>query len=217
MTRVGSTPGTTSVTASVARHPLVWGSGWSLAFGAALVTAVAFDVPAAIDWLLIGLLVLPSTIATVAVLAATPRAHYEAMGSVFSHFLVRYLALVVGVVAWGASVVVGAAISQTIQLAAEGRETEIVGIGFDLMLVIVPLVAAVLWAAFVLRCASFLVRVRGWAEVPTSDRVPTHLLERDPRLRRIVVGLAHPVLFAATGLVVAIAAPYAAGTVEVLL
>ena len=94
------------------------------------------------------------------------------MSSVFAHFFVRYLALVLAVVAWGASVVVGAAISQTIQLAAEGREDEIDGVGFDIMAVIVPLLVALLWAAFVLRCSWFLAKVRGWREAPATDGVP---------------------------------------------
>lgn len=211
MAPVGTNRVATRVTTSITRHPLVWGVGWSIVFGVALVVAVGLDWHGLIDWLLIFLLVLPSTIATVLVLAATPRSHFEAMSSVFSHFLVRYLALVFGLAAWGLSVVVGAAISQSIQLAAEQREDEIIGIGIDLMLVVVPIVAAVLWGAFVLRCAWFLVRVRGWAEVPTADRVPAHLLGTRPALRRIVVGLAHPVLFAVTGLVVAIAGPSAVG------
>ncbi|WP_157426621.1 hypothetical protein [Agromyces salentinus] len=202
------------VTTSITRHPLVWGVGWSLAFGIALLVAVILDSPALLDWALIAALVLPSTVATVAVLSATPRAHFEAMSSVFSHFFVRYLALVVGVAAWSASVVVGAAISQTIQLAAEGREEEIVGIGFDVMAVIVPAVAAVLWAAFVVRCAWFLARVRGWAEIPLADATPTHLLAGRPALRRVVVGLAHPALFAASGLLVAVAVPFAGGSVD---
>jgi hypothetical protein len=207
--------GTNPVTTSITRHPLVWGVGWSVVFGIALVVAVTLDAPALVDWALIGALALPSTIATVAVLSATPRAHFEAMSSVFSHFFVRYLALVIGVAAWSASVVVGAAISQTIQLAAEGREEEIVGIGFDVMGVIVPTVAAVLWAAFVLRCAWFLARVRGWAEIPTADGTPTHLLATRPALRRVVVGLAHPALFALSGLVVAVAVPFAGGSADI--
>ncbi|ANJ27606.1 hypothetical protein ATC03_13715 [Agromyces aureus] len=215
MSPVGTNPVTKRVTSSITRHPLIWGVGWSVVFGAALVVAVSLDWHGLIDWLLIGLLVLPSTIATVLVLAATPRTHFEEMSSVFSHFFVRYLALVFGLTAWGLSVVVGAAISQSIQLGAEGKEDEIIGIGLDLMLVVVPVVAALLWAAFVLRCAWFLVRVRGWAEVPTADRVPPHLFERRPALRRVVVGLAHPVLFAVTGLVVAIAGPSGAGTLEI--
>ncbi|MGI9823214.1 hypothetical protein [Agromyces sp. Marseille-Q5079] len=206
--------GTNPVTTAIARHPLVWGVGWSVVFGVALAVAVTVDAPALLDWALILGLVLPSTVATVAVLSATPRAHFEAMSSVFSHFFVRYLALVVGVVAWSASVVVGAAISQTIQLAAEGREREIVGIGFDVMAVVVPTVAAVLWAAFVLRCAWFLARVRGWAEIPLADATPTHLLATRPALRRVVVGLAHPALFAVSGLVVAIAVPFAGEGLE---
>ncbi|MFC9561335.1 hypothetical protein [Agromyces sp. NPDC056965] len=212
---MGRNPVAARVKTSITRHPLVWGVGWSIVFAVALLVAVSLDWHGLLDWLLIGLLVLPSTIATVLVLAATPRSHFEEMSSVFSHFFVRYLALVFGLAAWGLSVVVGAAISQSIQLAAEHREDEIIDIGLDLMLVVVPVVAAVLWAAFVLRCAWFLVRVRGWAEVPKADRVPVSMFESRPAVRRIVVGLAHPALFAATGLVVALAGPPAAGTIEI--
>ncbi|GAA1748843.1 hypothetical protein [Agromyces humatus] len=201
----------------VGRHPLVWGAAWSAAFAIVLAAAVAADWPGWLDWIVLAALVLPSLVATVVVLSGTPRRHFDEMSSVFSHFFVRYLALVIAVGAWSASVVVGAAISQTIQLAAEGREEEIVGIGFDVMSVIVPLVIAVLWAAFVLRCAWFLAKARGWAEVPERDRIPDGLLSGRPALRRAVVGLAHPALFAVTGLAVAIAVPFAVGDLTVTL
>lgn len=199
------------VVTHVGRHPLLWGAVWSAAFGVVLAAAVASDWPGWLDWIVLAALVLPSLIATVVVLSGTPRRHFDEMSSVFSHFFVRYLALVIAVAAWSASVVVGAAISQTIQLAAEGREEEIVGIGVDVMSVIVPLVVAVLWAAFVLRCAWFLAKARGWAEVPVRDRIPDGLLAGHPALRRAVVGLAHPALFAVTGLAVAIAVPFTVG------
>lgn len=204
------------ITGAVTRHPLVWGVGWSLVFGVALASAVIVDWPTWADSLLLTAMVAPTLVATVTVLHATPRRHFEDMSSVFGHFFVRYAALVIGVIAWSASVVVGAAISQMIQLAAEGKEEDIVGIGFDIMLVLVPIVVALLFAAFVLRCAWFLARVRGWGEVPRDDRVPATLLAGRPALRRTVVGLAHPGLFAATGLIVAFALPLLVGTLDAI-
>ncbi|WP_344293887.1 hypothetical protein [Agromyces neolithicus] len=201
----------------IGRHPLAWGTAWSAAFGVVLAASVAADWPGWLDWLVLTALVLPSLVATIIVLSGTPRRHFDEMSSVFSHFFVRYLALVIAVGAWSASVVVGAAISQSIQLAAEGREQEIVGIGFDVMSVIVPLVVGVLWAAFVLRCAWFLAKARGWAEVPERDRIPDALLAGHPALRRAVVGLAHPALFAITGLAVAVAVPFTVGEFTVAL
>ena len=85
------------------------------------------------------------------------------------------------------------------------------------MSVIVPLVVALLWAAFVLRCAWFLAKVRGWTEVPLRDRIPDGLLADHPALRRAVVGLAHPALFAVTGLAVAIAVPFTVGEFTITL
>lgn len=205
------------VVALVGRHPLAWGVAWGAAFGLALAAAVAADWPGWLDWIVLAALVLPSLVATVIVLNSTPRRHFDEMSSVFSHFFVRYLALVVAVGAWAASVVVGAAISQAILLAAEGREDEIVGVGFDVMSVILPLVVAVLWAAFVLRCAWFLAKVRGWTEVPLRDRIPDALLAERPALRRAVVGLAHPALFAVTGLAVAVAVPFTVGEFTITL
>ena len=191
------------------RHPLAWGVGWSLVFGFLAVVALAADWPLWADATVLTLLTAPSLAATVVVLSATPRKHFDEMSSVFAHFFVRYAALVLAVVAWGASVVVGAAISQTIQLAAEGREDEIVGVGYDIMAVIVPLLVALLWIGFVLRCSWFLAKVRGWREAPPTDGLPD-LLAAHPGWRRVVIGLAHPALFAATGLAGAIALSLAA-------
>lgn len=207
----------TGIAGALVRHPLVWGAGWSIAFGALLVVALLAEWPLWADLLVLGLLVAPSLAATVVVLSATPRKHFDERSSVFAHFFVRYAALVFAVIAWGASVVIGAAISQVIQLAAEGREDEIVGVGFDIMVVLVPILMALLWAGFSLRCAWFLAKVRGWSETPTTDEVPDRLLSGHPALRRVAIGLAHPALFAATGLVVAFALPLAEGTIEVLI
>ncbi|GAA4060581.1 hypothetical protein GCM10022282_22540 [Agromyces indicus] len=217
MTHVAGVAAGERIAGAVARHPLAWGAAWSLSFGALLVVALVADWPAWADAIVLTAMVGPSLAATVTVLHATPRRHFDEMSSVFGHFAVRYAALVIGVVAWSASVVVGAAISQAIQLAAEGREDEILGTGVDVMLFLVPILVALLWAAFVLRCAWFLGRVRGWGEVPASDRVPPAMLASRPALRRTVIGLAHPGLFSATGLVVAVMLPALQGTHELVL
>ena len=201
--------GRSGIPGAIARHPLTWGAGWSAVVGAALVIALLARWPLWADVAILAALVAPSLAATVVVLSATPRKHFDEMSSVFAHFFVRYAALVFAVVAWGASVVIGAAISQTIQLAAEGREDEIVGVGYDIMSVIVPVLVALLWVGFVLRCSWFLAKVRGWREAPVFDRVPDGLLAAHPSLRRVVIGLAHPALFAVTGLAVAVALPLA--------
>lgn len=206
----------TRIVGAVARHPLAWGVAWSIASGALLLVALVAAWPAWADALVLTAMVAPSLAATVAVLHATPRRRFDEMSSVFGHFAVRYAVLVIGVVAWSVSVVVGAAISQMIQIAAEGDEEGIVGIGFDIMLVLVPIVVALLFAAFVLRCAWFLARVRGWREFPASDRVPAELLAERPTLRRTAVGLAHPGLFGLTGLVVALTLPVLVGTFDVI-
>lgn len=206
----------TRIVGAVARHPLAWGAAWSLAFGALLIVALVAEWPAWADSLVLAAMVAPSLAATVTVLQATPRRRFDEMSSVFGHFAVRYAVLVIGVIAWSVSVVVGAAISQVIQIAAEGDEEDIVGIGFDIMLVLVPIVIALLFAAFVLRCAWFLARVRGWREVPSSDRALPAMLAARPTLRRAVVGLAHPGLFGATGLVVASTLPLLVGTFDVV-
>ncbi|MRX42825.1 hypothetical protein [Agromyces kandeliae] len=207
----------TRIVGAVARHPLAWGAAWSSTLGVAAAIGIAAGWPAWLLGALLALLVAPSLAATVTVLHATPRRRFDELSSVFGHFVVRYLALVVGVVAWSLSVVVGAAISAVIQLAAEGREDEIVGVGLDIMLVIVPTVVGLLWAAFVVRCAWFLARVRGWRAAPTADGVPDGMLAGRPAMRRLVVGLAHPALFGAAGLFVACALPALYGGVELLL
>jgi hypothetical protein len=139
-------------------------------------------------------------VATIVVLRATPRDHLSTHSSVFGHFFVRYLTLVLAFFAWSGSVVLGAAISTSIQLAAEGREDEVTGIGFQVITALTPLVAGLLWAALIVRCSWFLARLRGWREVPAVSEVPPELLAGRPGLRRIVIGLAHPGLLLATGL-----------------
>ena len=190
---------TTRVAASITKHPLRWGAGWTLAV-LALLAATATTARFGLTWaVLLTLLVAPSLIATIVVLVATPRRRLDLHSSVFGHFFLRFVTLVLAFVAWCASVVLGATISTSIQLAAEGREDEVVGIGFDLLAAVVPVVAVVLWGAFIARCAWFLARVRGWREAPEETGIPARLLADRPRRRRVVIGLAHPGLLVGTG------------------
>lgn len=207
----------TLIVGAVARHPLAWGAAWSTVLAIVAVAGIAADWPVWILGALLALLVAPSLAATVIVLHATPRRRFDEMSSVFGHFAIRYVALVIGVIAWSLSIVVGAAISAVIQLAAEGREDEIVGVGLDIMLVIVPTVVGLLWAAFVLRCSWFLARIRGWRELSPADGVPAGMLAARPELRRTVIALAHPALFGLSGVFVACALPFLEGSAEILL
>jgi hypothetical protein len=196
--------------ASITRHPLVWGAVWAALFGAMIVVAALLDWPTWAWMLLIALLVAPSLTATVVVLRATPRDHLAHRTSVFGHFFSRYLALVAAFIAWSGSVVLGAAISTSIQLAAEGKEEELTGIGFDVLAALTPIAVTVLWAALIVRCSWFLARLRGWSEAPAVSEVPDALLAGRPRLRRVAIALAHPGLLLATGLASSLLAMLAA-------
>ena len=196
--------------ASVVAHPLVWGAAWAAAFTTLVVIAGILDWPT-VTWLLLVLvLVAPSLAATVLVLSVTPRDHLHDRTTVFGHFFVRFVTLVLAFMAWSASVVLGAVISTSIQLAAENDEEEVASIGFDVLAALTPAVTAVLWGALIVRCVWFLARLRGWREVPTLSEVPESLLAGRPDLRRVVIGLAHPGLLLATGIASAAAALIAA-------
>ncbi|MGH3704811.1 MAG: hypothetical protein ACRDT9_09310 [Agromyces sp.] len=195
---------------AITRHPLIWGAAWAALLGAVIVVAAFLDWPTWAWSLLVVLLVAPSLTATIVVLRATPRDHLGHRTSVFGHFFARYLTLVFAFFAWSGSVVLGAAISTSIQLAAEGKEEEITGIGFGVLSAITPVAATVLWAALVVRCSWFLARLRGWGEAPLTSEVPETLLANHPNLRRIAIGLAHPGLLLATGLASALLAMLAA-------
>lgn len=179
-------------------HPLVASWWWLGLFTALLLAAEFFEWPVPARLVLITLAVLPSLVAMVIVLLATPRRNLESHGSVFGHFFARYIAIIAGFLAWTASIVLGAAISTTLTLAASGREDEIVGTGFNLVLGVILPAITFLWIVFLLRCAWFLRRVRGWKQTPIATTVPARLFLREPRVRAVVIGLAHPgVLIAA--------------------
>ena len=203
--RAGGSGGS-AIGASLVAHPLVWGVAWSAVF-ATLVIVAGVAGWAAWAWLaLVLLLVAPCLTATVVVLSGTPRDHLHSRATVFGHFFVRYLTLVLAFVAWTGSVVLGSAISTSIQVAARGDEEEVVGIGLQLLTTLTPIVVAVLWVAFIVRCAWFLGRLRGWREVPATSEVPASLLAARPALRRVAIDLAHPGLLLATGLLAGVTA-----------
>ncbi|WP_427005153.1 hypothetical protein [Pseudarthrobacter sp. H2] len=186
---------------AVVRHPLAAGWAWT-GFWAALIIADEFVDLAGWSWyVLVGMAALPTLLSTVALLHATPRRLLKPRrDSVLGHFFIRFLALIAAFLVWGVSVVMSASISTTIQSQAGASEREVTALGFNLLLAAVPLVVSVLWLAFIIRCAWFLRGLRGWKQDPASARVPKKFLRGRPRLRRVVVGLAHPGLLLVAGL-----------------
>lgn len=199
--REGMRRAAATVAGAVTRHPLAWGLAWSAVIGAVLALGTALEWPFGAMSVLLILLLAPSAIATVIVLKSTPRDHLRERDSIFGHFFVRFITLIVAFFAWSASVVVGAAISTAIQLEAEGREDEVVDTGFTVMLALLPFVAVVLWVAFIVRCAWFLARIRGWRARPADTEVPDTMLAERPGGRALVIALANPALLLITGLV----------------
>ncbi|MET3809871.1 hypothetical protein [Arthrobacter sp. UYEF3] len=182
-------------------RPLTAGWVWA-GFWAALIVADDFFDFAGWSWyVLVGMAALPTLLATIAVLQATPRRYLKPRkDSVLGHFFVRFLALTAAFLVWGVSVVMSASISTTIQSVVNASEREVTALGFNLLLAAVPLVVSLLWLAFIARCAWFLRRLRGWKQDPTTARVPQKFLRGRPRLRRVTVGLAHPGLLLVAGL-----------------
>ena len=182
-------------------HPLTAGWAWT-GFWAALIVADDFLDFAGWSWyVMVGMAALPTLLATIALLQATPRRYLKPRkDSVLGHFFVRFLALTAAFLVWGVSVVMSASISTTIQSLVGASEREVTALGFNLLLAAVPLVVSVLWLAFIIRCAWFLRRLRGWKQDPAPAGVPKKFLRRRPRLRRVVVGLAHPGLLLVAGL-----------------
>jgi len=206
--RAGGSGGS-GVGASIVAHPLWWGAAWSAVFAALVIVAVVAAWPAWAWIVLAALLIAPCLVATIVVLTGTPRDHLHARSSVFGHFFVRYLALVFAFLTWAVSIILGAAISTSIQAAARGDEDEIVGLGLRLLGTLTPVVVALLWLGLVVRCAWFLGRLRGWGEAPATSEVPARLLADRPALRRVAIGLAHPGLLLAVGVVAGITALFA--------
>ncbi|MBT2588110.1 hypothetical protein [Arthrobacter sp. ISL-95] len=182
-------------------HPLYAGWAWTVMWAGLIVLDEVVDLAGWTWYLLVFVAALPTLISTLVVLQATPRSHLHAVdATVLGHFFVRFLALVAAFMVWAASVVMSASISTTIQTVIGDSEKEVTALGFNLMLAAVPLVLSILWMAFIVRCAWFLRRLRGWRQVPLKTRVPKKFLRGRPRLKRVVVGLAHPGLLLVAGL-----------------
>ncbi len=181
-------------------HPTALGLLWMITVVALLVICDLLGGP---HWLRATLTLtaaLPPLVATLIVLSQTPRSHLEYEPSILSHFFARFLALFSAFVFWLGSVVIGGAIA--VQLADEsGTDIETAWIvAGDLFARIVPPVTVLLYCVLIIRYASYLVRLRGWSAVPTRHRIPEHFLADAPRTRQIVIGLAHPGLLLASGL-----------------
>ncbi|MDR7081828.1 hypothetical protein J2X01_001109 [Arthrobacter ginsengisoli] len=199
------------------RRPLTAGWVWA-GFWAVLIVADDFFDFAGWSWyVMVGMAALPTLLATIAVLQATPRRYLKPRkDSVLGHFFIRFLALTAAFLVWGVSVVMSASISTTIQSLVGASEREVTALGFNLLVAAVPLVVSVLWLAFIIRCAWFLRRLRGWRQVPAPGGLPRKFLRGRPRLRRVAVGLAHPGLLLVAGLGTSVLA-LLLGAVEVTL
>jgi hypothetical protein len=183
------------------RRPLTAGWAWTGFWAVVIVADDFFDFAGWSWYVIVGMAALPTLLATIALLQATPRRYLKRRkDSVLGHFFVRFLALTAAFLVWGVSVVMSASISTTIQSLVGASEREVTALGFNLLLAAVPLVVSVLWLAFIVRCAWFLRRLRGWRQDPVPDGLPKKFLRGRPRLRRVVVGLAHPGLLLVAGL-----------------
>ncbi|PPG42723.1 hypothetical protein [Pseudoclavibacter sp. RFBA6] len=184
-------------------HPLRWNWAWFVLFGGATIASWLADWPVPVWVLVVAVGSMPSLTATIALLLHTPRSHLDEHDSVFGHFFVRFITLVIGFVAWTISVIMSASLSTLLQLIAENREDEITYSGIQLFAGLMLPVVLAIWLVFLLRCAWFLAKLRGWREHPSPERsrVPDAFLAHLPRLRSLVVGLAHPgALLASAGL-----------------
>ncbi|WP_326961290.1 MULTISPECIES: hypothetical protein [unclassified Arthrobacter] len=199
------------------RRPLTAGWAWTGFWAALIIADDVFDVAGWAWYVLVGMAALPTLLAAVALLQATPRRQLpRRRDSVLGHFFVRFLALTAAFLIWGISVVMSASISTTIQSLVGASEREVTATGFHLLLAAVPLVVSVLWLAFIVRCAWFLRRLRGWKQVPPPAQVSKKFLRGRPRLRRVVIGLAHPGLLVVSGLGTSVLA-FLLGAVELTL
>lgn len=186
------------------RHPLTAGWLWVAFWFAVILVQELTGTSGWTRYPAILLAALPTLTATLFVLAATPRSHLQPVReSVLAHFFVRFLALIAAFIVWGVTLAISASIEAAIQEAGDHREDAVTGLGFTLLLALVPVAIGVLWLALIVRCAWFLRRLRGWRQVPVraSDQraVPVEFLQDRPRLRTVAIGLAHPGLLLVGG------------------
>ncbi|MBP2421082.1 hypothetical protein [Microbacterium imperiale] len=181
-------------------HPTALGLVWMGTIVALLVVCDLAGGPGWLRSLLALTAALPPLVATFAVLSQTPRSHLEYEPSILTHFFARFLALFSAFIFWLGSVVIGGAIA--VQLTDEsGTDIETAWVlAGRIFAMIVPPVTVLLYCVLIVRYAGYLARLRGWAAVPTRHRIPETFLAEAPRTRQIVIGLAHPGLLLAAGL-----------------
>ncbi|PJJ61629.1 hypothetical protein CLV54_2577 [Compostimonas suwonensis] len=185
----------------VVSHALLLGIVWNVFWLLVLLLAELWDW-SSWAWYAVALVsVLPCFVATIVVLKATPRTHLHEEESILTHFLVRFVGFILAFCAWVSSIVIGASISSVIQLTVDNDEKEVVGLGFQLVIAALPLVVTLLWLAFIIRCAWFLSRLRGWRAHPVNSRVPEKLFRDWPGLRSVSISLANPGLLLGGGFV----------------
>ncbi|WP_223694790.1 hypothetical protein [Leifsonia poae] len=180
-------------------HALTVGWVWALFWILLLLPADHFSWHAFAWILIVVIAVLPTFGATVVVLSQTPHSHLRRSESVLGHFFSRFAAYVFGFVVWTLSVVLSSAIAVQLQNEGKNNEIDTLGLGLSLLVEVVPVVILFLWLMLIFRYAWFLSRLRGWQARPTRTRIPKSFLADSPRTSRLVVGLAHPGLLAATG------------------
>jgi hypothetical protein len=98
------------------------------------------------------------------------------------------------------SVVIGAAIAVQLTNDAGTDTFEAWFEALRIFSVAVPLIAVLFWTVLIFRYVSYLVRLRGWAAIPSRHRIPDYFLAQQPRTRQIVIGLAHPALLLVAGI-----------------
>jgi hypothetical protein len=191
----------TALPAWVVRHALVTAWAWTILWGALALAEEVTPLPNYVFYLAALILTLPSLIATGFCLWATPRTRLWQRESVLSHFVGRFLAVIFAFLAWTLSMVIGTSISSTIQLVAGADEREALGIGFQLAELLLPYVAMLIWLGLILRCAWILMHLRGWRAAPATTRLPSTFLAGAPRVRAWVIGIAHPGVVGAAGVI----------------
>lgn len=180
-------------------HALAAGWLWALFWVLLLLPADHFRWHSFLWIAIVVIAVLPSFGATVVVLSQTPHSHLRRSESVLGHFFSRFAAYAFGFIVWTLSIVLSSAISVQLESEAKNSALHMVGLGVSLFVEVVPVAILFLWLMLVVRYAWFLSRLRGWQARPRRTRIPQSFLADSPRTSRLLVGLAHPGLLAATG------------------
>jgi hypothetical protein len=182
------------------RHSVALSWLWIAVWAAVALTEELTDIPTWVFTVATVLMIIPSVVATALCLWVTPRGQLFYAESILSHFVIRFVTVVFAFLAWTVSIVIGASVSSVIQLVSEGKERDVLGVGFSLMAAFAPVVAVLIWLGLVLRCCWFLGRLRGWRVDPNATSLPPTFLAQAPRMRILTIRLAHPALLATAGI-----------------